>query len=156
MSENVVPALEVAGDGNGPGVVIRNQAVRSPGARIGAGDVPALVDLEPLERGLVDGLAGAVAVREVVGDRALVGGRPGCPLQGDCIAGGHSCRGLAWSRDFMADDVVSGEGVWGDEAVIEIGGDGPAYDLRGGGLPLHGRVVTLVTEKIERRALLSL
>lgn len=44
----------------------------------------------------------------------------------------------------MTDDVGGGEGGGGDEAVIEVGGDGPADDRWDGVGPLEGGVVAHV------------
>lgn len=141
MAQDVVPGLEVLRDDDAVGVVVRDHLVRDPRARVRAADQRGLADLEPLQRALVDALARPVAVREVVDDGALVGCGPGCPLQGDDAAGFDGGRGLARGGGFVAEDVGGGEGGGGDEAVVEVEGDGPAYDLRGGRGPLHARVV---------------
>jgi len=141
MAQDVVPGLEVLGDDDAPGVVVRDHLVGDPRARVRAAEQPALADLEPLQRALVDGLAGPVAVRQVVDDGALVGGWPRRPLQGDDAAGFDGGGGLAGGCGFVAEDVGGGEGGGGDEAVVEVERDGPAYDLGGGRDPLHVGVV---------------
>lgn len=64
-----------------------------------------MIDLEERKLGLVDGGAGAVAVRHVGDYGAEVGVGPGGPEEGDGLAGGDGDRGCAGGGGFVADDV---------------------------------------------------
>lgn len=105
-----------------------------------------VVDLGPLQRGLVDGRAAvgrADARREVREQRGLVVARPAVPLHVDDVAGADGgVRGDGGARD-VAGDVGVGVGGGGDVAVVEVGG-GPGD--AGGGVGLGGARVEAVIE----------
>lgn len=84
VTENIVAGSQAGGDGDGLGQVVGDELVRGPGTTGGrARDETALGNLEEFKGGLVDGAAVTVAVGKVVDDGAVVGIRPGVPLQGD-------------------------------------------------------------------------
>lgn len=83
MTQDIVSRRDIARDSDGPGVVVRDHGVGGPVARVATGEEADAVDLEPAQGGLIDGCAVAVAVGEVVGDGAVVGGGPWRPLDGE-------------------------------------------------------------------------
>lgn len=70
VTQDVVTSLEGGGDGDVVGVVVGDQLVRGPGARVGARDETGGVDLDPLEGGLVN--SGWVISGRNVGDDGAV------------------------------------------------------------------------------------
>lgn len=150
MTENVVAWFEVCGDLYEPGAVVGNEYVACPEAWVRSVNVTDLVDLEELERRLVNRLAVPVARREIVKDRAMVRVGPSDgPLDGDGVA--RVDGGMATGRGgvLVADDVAGLVGVRGDEAVVGVGGC-PAYDDRGIGFVRVGSwVVALPVDAID-------
>lgn len=85
VAEDIVAGSQCRGDGHGPGVVVADQIGGCPclGVEVDAG----FVDLDPLERGLVDSRAGVIAgatVGYIGQDGTNVGVRPGGPV---CVVG---------------------------------------------------------------------
>lgn len=81
VTEDIGAGCQALGDGDSPGVVVGNQVFCSPllGVKVNAG----LVNLDPLECGLVDGGAGIIrgtAVGDVGQDGANVGFGPLGPV----------------------------------------------------------------------------
>lgn len=149
MAQDVVARFDVCGNLYEPGAVIGDEDIGRPKARVGAVDVADLVDLEELQRCLIDRLTVAVARREVVKDGPVVGVRPGNgPLDEDgvaCVDGGVSSRR---GGVLVADDVAGLVGVGCDEAVVCVGG-GPAYDDgRIGFVRVGGWVVALPVDAV--------
>lgn len=81
MADNIVARLKCWRDGDGPAIVIRNQYVSGPSARVAAAEESFLINLEPFQSGFVDRLAGSVAVAHVIEDWAMVACGPGRPLE---------------------------------------------------------------------------
>ena len=122
MAEDIIARRDRRRDLHHPGVIVGNHLVRAPHAGDGfLLDDSDAVDLEELQRGLVDGLAAAVAAREVVDHGAVVALWPGGPLQADLVAGCDDGVAARVGRVQVADDVVCGEGVGRDEAVGCVG-----------------------------------
>ncbi|GJC98596.1 hypothetical protein ColKHC_07422 [Colletotrichum higginsianum] len=137
VAPDVLAGLQGGGDGDLPGEVLGDELVGSPAA---AGET-SLLDLEELERGLVDGGAVVTARGEVVDDGALVGLGPGVPEDLELVTGGNlggqgSVLGVA-----VADDVGTSVGRGGDETVVG-GAVGPAVDI--GGRVLVGQLGDVV------------
>lgn len=81
MAEDIAAAGQRRGDGDGPGVVVVDQIGACPG--LGVEVDAGLIDLDPLERGLVDSRAGVSAgatVGHVCQDGADVRGGPSGPV----------------------------------------------------------------------------
>lgn len=81
VAEDVRAGGQAVGDGDGPGVVVGDQVRGSP--RLGVQVDTSLVNLDPLEGGLVDGGAGIVGgatVGNVGQDGSDVGLGPSCPV----------------------------------------------------------------------------
>lgn len=84
MTEDVRAGSQALGHGDGPGVVVGDQVLSSPllGVEVDAG----LVNLDPLEGGLVDGgasIVGGTTVGDVGQDGANVGFGPSGPVCND-------------------------------------------------------------------------
>lgn len=128
VAQDVVAGGDAAGDGDGPAVVVGDEVVRRPGARRArVVDQALLVDLEELQRRLVDRRAVAVARRQVRDDGSVVAVRPWRPLQLDGAAGGHGGCQRCGRRIPVADDVRALVSCAVDEAQVG-GGRGPADD----------------------------
>ena len=130
MSENVVTGLEVLGDGELPGVTVRDELVGGPAAGVAARDEALLCDLGPSEASLVD--AGEVTADrgEVLGNWTVVRLGPGVPLQGDNITSSDSDGVADGTSALVADDIGSTEGVGLDEAVVLVSSS-PANSIGG-------------------------
>lgn len=134
VAEDVVASGDAAGDGHGPAVVVGDQVVGGPGTGgTAAIDETALADLEPLEGGLVDGRAVAVAAGEVVDDGAVVALGPLSPLQLNLSSGLDRSRELGVLGILVADDVGVGVAVGLDEAQVR-GLLRPSDNIRGAGV----------------------
>lgn len=128
MAEDVVARFEVCGDLDEPRAIIGDEDIGCPKARVGSVNVADLIDLEELQRGLVNRLAVAVAGREVVKDGPVVRVGPGNgPLDGDGVARLDGCVATGWGSVLVADDVAGLVGVGCDETIVCVGGC-PAYD----------------------------
>jgi hypothetical protein len=130
VSEDVVTGLEVLGDGELPGVTVRDELIGSPAAGVAARDKALLGDLGPSEASLVD--AGEVAADggEVLSDGTVVRFGPGVPLQGDNITSSDSDGVADGASALVADDIGSAEGVGLDEAVVLVSSS-PANSVGG-------------------------
>ena len=130
MSENVVTGLEVLGDGELPGVTVRDELVGGPAAGVAARDEALLGDLGPSEASLVD--AGEVTADggKVLGNGTVVRLGPGVPLQGDNITSSDSDGVADGTSALVADDIGSTEGVGLDEAVVLVSSS-PANSIGG-------------------------
>jgi hypothetical protein len=130
VSENVVTGLEVLGDGELPGVTVRDELIGSPAAGVAARDEALLGDLGPSEASLVD--AGEVAADggEVLGDGTMVRLGPGVPLQGDNITSSNSDGVADGASALVADDIGSAKGVGLDETVVLVSSS-PANSVGG-------------------------
>lgn len=150
VTENVVARGDVLGDLYEPGACVGNEHIRRPGTRVRPVEVTDLVDLEKLERGLVNGLAVAVAVGQVVQNGPLVRVGPGDgPLDGDGVARVDRCVAACWSGVLVADDVARLIGIWGDKAVVSVGSRPAYHDRRIGFVRVAGRVVALPIDTID-------
>lgn len=72
MAQHIVTCLEILGNLDNPGIVVANQHVRGPGARVSATEKTNAINLEEFKSSLINGLAGAIAVGHIVNDGALV------------------------------------------------------------------------------------
>lgn len=150
VTEDVVAGGDGGRDLDHPAVVVVDQLVSTPGAGdLGVADETDTVDLEELQIGLVDGLAAAVAARQVVQDGTVVGVGPGGPLDVDLLTGTDDNVGLGVCGVLVADDVRVAVGIGRDETVAGVGGR-PGGDLRGVGLVGEDAdVETLVVDTVD-------
>lgn len=93
VAQDVVAGGEALGDVDGPGVVVGDELVGGPLVGGGVEDTR-LVELEEAQGGLVGLGAVALALREVVEDRAVVALGPGVPLEVKAAASGDLDGGL--------------------------------------------------------------
>lgn len=147
VAEDVVAGSEAGGDLDGPGVAVGNEVVRGPVTGVGARVEASLVELDELERGLVDRGEVAGDGGDVVGDGAVVGLGPGVPLEGDGTTSGD--LGGAGNRLglLVADDVGGGKGIGSDEAVVLVG-SGPADSISGGTVRDTARVLDAIGDNL--------
>lgn len=112
MAKHVVARREILGDLDNPGVVVGNQHVRGPVARIAAADEANTINLEELKRRLVDGLAVAIAVGQVVDNGAWVWPWNRHPLEE------HGVSSLDGRVPFSIGGILVADDVW---ALICVG-----------------------------------
>lgn len=119
MTQDVVTGSNVAGNSDGVAVVVGNQIVASPCARdVAVVDETLLVDLEELERGLVDLGAVTVAVGQVGDDRTMVTLRPFSPLKLNILTSCHRSRDGTGLRTLVTDNIRVREGAGRDKAQV--------------------------------------
>ena len=130
VAEDVEAGGDAGRDLDEPGVVVGDQLVRRPGARsVGAVDETDLVDLEELERVLVDRLAaGGATACEIVDDGALVGLGPCVPLNEDAVSGWYDGVALGVGGIPVANDVAGSKGLGTYEAVVGVGRSPAGHD----------------------------
>lgn len=148
VAEDVVSGLEVGGDLNEPAVAVLAKVIRSPG--LSHTIVTSTANLEPLEGGLVDSLAGAVAVGEIVDDGADVAIGP---LRGpdnvDLVTSVDGGRALPRSAALVADHIGVAEVVGLNEAVVLLKGSPAENTGRIGLVEVSGGVVVLVLDAVD-------
>lgn len=105
MAQNVVSRLEILGDLHNPGVIIGDQYVRGPVARIPATDEANTINLEEFKSSLIHGLAIAIAVGQIVNDGAWVWPRNRHPLEEHSVSSFDRCVPSSIGGILMADDV---------------------------------------------------
>lgn len=133
VTKDVVARGHVLGDRDGPAVVGGDELIGCPVAGLGGVIEHALGgNLVEFQGGLVGGGAFAVAIREIVDDRAVMGLGPIGPLEFDGGAGGYSGVELSGGGAFVADDVWVGEVARIDVTGIFVLRDRPG-DQRGMG-----------------------
>lgn len=89
MTSDVVSRSEIGWDSSGPGVVVGNHLVGSPGSgNSGVIYQTSFVNLEEFKSGLVNGSTVSVAVGKVGDDWAMMGLRPDSPLEINAITSG--------------------------------------------------------------------
>jgi len=142
VADDVVARSDV-GESQVPSEVVGNQVVGGPLSRVAAGLQRLGLDLGPLQACRVDRTAVAVAGRDVFLDGADVAHWPGVPLERDLAAGLDGYVAAIALALLVADDCRGAEGIWGDEAVVEVVGL-PANSLRDGGLVFQRSIPTLV------------
>lgn len=119
MAQDVVPGLEILGDGDIPAGSLLDQFVSCPLVV----SIAALVDLEEVEGRLVNVGAFAIAVREVVQHRPSVVFGPCAPGDGDSAAGWDFSGDVARYCASMTDD-IGGMQVLDVALVSGVGGPG--------------------------------
>ncbi len=119
MTQDIIPSLQILGNGNIPASPLLDQFIRGPLAPV----IPALVDLEEFKRRLVHVVALAIAVREVVQHRAPVVFRPCAPGDSDRAASGNFSGDVGRYCASMADD-IGGMQILDEALVGGLGGPG--------------------------------
>lgn len=131
MAYHVISCLDGRWDDNLPRVVVGDQDVGAPVAvydgRINQAD---LVDLEPLECSLINGLAWTIAICQVADHWPVVTNRPLCPLKFHNSTALDGCLDLCVGSSYMADNIWRGIERWVHEAVAEVLGRKPAHRYR--------------------------
>ena len=123
VAEHIVAWRDGRRDLQQPGVVVGDQLIVAPDAgRVGLVDQADGVDLEELQRRLVNRLAGSVAVGQVAQDWAMVAAWPGRPLEEDFVAGSHDGVRVGVLRGLVADYVGGVILVRSDEPVVGVWG----------------------------------
>lgn len=123
VAEDVVARGNILGDLHEPGARVSDEYVGAPVTGVGPVDVANLVDLEELERGLVDGFAIAVTVGEVVQNGSVVRIGPNDrPLDGDGVTRLDGCVAAGGCGVLVADNVACLIGVGGDEPIVCVAG----------------------------------
>lgn len=80
MTEHITSWRDIARDGDRPCIVVGNQLIRGPCPwNLTVVDEAGFIDLEELERGLVDGGTISITGCEIVEDRTMVGVWPDSP-----------------------------------------------------------------------------
>lgn len=121
MTENIATTLDVLGDSDGAGEVVGDQVVSGPCSRDCVVVDEALgLDLEELEAAGLDLCAITWASSEVVDDGAVMGVRPGVPLEVNGITSCDSDEGLASRGTLVAGNVLISIFCRGNETVILI------------------------------------
>lgn len=129
VAQDIVSGSNIAGDGDGPAVVVGDQVVSGPGAgSFTAINETLLVDFEELQGGLVDLGAVTIAVSHVGDDRTMVTLRPFRPLQLNLFASTDLSRDGTGFGALGANDVRVGVVI--DEAQVS-GLSGPSDGVRG-------------------------
>jgi len=148
VAEDVVSGLEVGGDLNEPAVAVLAKIIGSPG--LGDAVVASTVNLEPLEGGLVDGLAGAVAVGQIVdnGTDVAIGPLRG-PDNADLVTGVDGGRALSRGAALVADHIGCAKIVGLDEAVVLLKGSPPENAGRVWVIEVAGGIVVLVLDSVD-------
>ena len=134
MAKDVVSRGNVGGDLQAPRVPVGGEHLAGVEAGLALRDEAGAVDFEELERFLVDGLAGPVAVGEVVDNGAGV--RPEVPAHVEDVARRDLNVGLGRRGAAVADDVGVAHVLVGDGALV-LCRRGPAKDIgavRGAGV----------------------
>lgn len=135
MAENIISRLQVDGNLDSPGEVIGHEHIVSPPATLHRHIKQASsADLEEVQLLLIDILAVAGALGEVVNDRTLVGLGPCVPLQGDLVTRLDGDMALSRLRVPVADDVGVTE-LSGLNVAIVCGTIGPADNRIMVGIP---------------------
>ena len=119
MTQDIIPSLQILGNGNIPASPLLDQFIRGPLVPV----VAALVDLEEFKRRLVNVVALAIAVREVVQHRPPVILGPCAPGDSDGAAGGNFSGDVARYCASMADD-IRGMKILDEALVSGLGGPG--------------------------------
>lgn len=147
VSQNIVAGGNVRGQTDGPAQVVGQQLVGRP---LVLGDIEqaGLADLEELQLGLVGGLAGTIAVGQIVEDRALVGGGPLVPLDLEGVAGVDGCSDARGCGAEVADNVRRGIAGGRDEGVGQVVGNAPADDNGRRVLVLVAGVISMVAGRL--------
>ena len=118
MAEDVLTRGQGRGNRGAPCIIVLNQSNSSPLLR--GGVIPSLVDLDPLERGLVGLGAVPAAVGNVGEDRTNVRLGPVRPLELDGAAGGNGGRDVSRSGVLVTVDVGRAVLVGRDESIVEV------------------------------------
>lgn len=122
VTENIVAGSDGLRDLDHPAVIVLDQLIITPGTRdVRVVDQTNAVDLEELERGLVNCLATVTTVGEIVHDRTMVRLGPFCPLDVDAVTCLYSDVTLGVGRVLMANDVGRGVVVGSYEPVTSVG-----------------------------------
>lgn len=130
VTEDIVTRSDGLGNFDHPAVVVLDQLVITPGTRnIRVVHQANAVDLEELERGLVNRFAALTAVGQIVHDGTVVRVGPFGPLNVDAVTCLHSNVALGVRRVLVADNVGRGVIFRADEAVAGVG-SGPSGDNR--------------------------
>lgn len=116
VAEDVVAGRYIGRDPDAPLVAVLDEEVGGVG--LGCSDETGAVDLEETQVVLVHRLARAVAVGQVVEDRAAVRLGPVGPLESDDGTSSNADVALAGGCLTMADDVRGAVAAWLDEAEI--------------------------------------
>lgn len=128
VAEDVVAWSDALRDGDSPFIAGGDQLVRRPATRPRAPrDESLLVNLIKFEFSLVGGATFAVAVGEVINDRAMMRLWPGGPLKLHSPASSNRDRQRRWRGIIMADDVGAAEIAWVDESGVLVSRGVPAY-----------------------------
>lgn len=121
VTKNVVTGSDGLGDLDHPAVVVLDQLIVTPGTRnIRVVDQTNAVDLEELERGLVNCLAAVTTIGKVVHDRSVVRVGPCGPLDVDAVTCLHTDVTLGVGRVLVADDVGRGVVLGGNKAIAGV------------------------------------
>lgn len=118
MANDVVAGLQRGGDSDVPREAVADQLIGGPGTRVGARDQTRLVNLDPLQGGLVDG-GGVISSGNVGDDGTVVRVGPGFPGGRD----GTTSRNSSIVQQtvggiLVADDVGCAKSIWSDVAVV--------------------------------------
>tara|TARA_R110002003_G_scaffold351_4_gene18899 strand:- start:17550 stop:18959 length:1410 start_codon:yes stop_codon:yes gene_type:complete len=139
VAEDVLASREGGGNSNGPGVVLTDHLDGSPFTI----RVTILLDLSPLEGGLVDG-GDVTGIRCYIGDdRTHVRFWPGGPVELDGATGsdlGKRVGRTLWASSLVADDVRGAVSIGLDKAIVQVLSV-PADVLGDGPIVLLGVVV---------------
>lgn len=119
MTQDIVPSHQILGDCNIPASPLLDQLIRGPLVPV----VTSLVDLEEFKRRLVNVVALAIAVREVVQHWPPVVFGPCAPGDRDRAAGGDFSGDVARYCASMADD-IGGMQILDEALVGGLGGPG--------------------------------
>lgn len=112
MAQHVVARLEIFGNLYNPGIVVADQHVRGPGARVSATEKANAINLKEFKCSLIHGLAGAIAVGQVVNDGAFVWPRNRHPLEKHRVSGIDRCVPLCVGPILVADYIRGLICIW--------------------------------------------